>query len=196
MRPSLALVALVASLVATTTAHAQDARTLGAPTAPRATETAPATQGASPTPPPSYGYYVAPTQPAQPVRRDAPVPERARGGYQPTWALLGPGLGAFVSTYGAALLAGVEIELSYGTDEESAWLFVPVIGPWVLVGYADGSVDAQLGFALLGLAQTAGAALMIAGLAINARAGDDEVVVSFAPIAAPGSAGLSAVGRF
>lgn len=188
---------LAVTLAAASGAHAQDARALGSPSeasAPAATTSAPVviatSPGAAPAPPPTYGYV-----PPSP-REDAPPATRPRDGYQPTWALLGPGLGAFISTYGGSVLAGAEMALTYGTDEVTAWLFVPVVGPWVLVGYADGIVEAQLGFALLGLAQTAGAALMVAGLAINARAGDEEVTLSVAPMLAPGSAGLSALGRF
>ena len=135
--------------------------------------------------------YGAPT-----LGSSAPAPRRARGrgGYMPTWPLLVPGLVAFVTTYGSAASAGA-ILLAGGVTEAGAWLLAPIVGPLVMAEQMRSPEDVAL-FIALGVAQAAGLALAIAGLAINRRASTDGPAVSLTPLVAPALAGLAAVGRF
>lgn len=201
---------------APTIAAAQDAAALDAPSAPSETEPAappaettaaqapqaqiivvPAAPSEAPPPPPPA--YAPLDRPIGSMQVDAaPAPER-RGGYMPTWALLIPGVAAFASTYLPAVLAGLELDLVYGTSGEiTGWLYVPCVGPFVLAGYADSSPEAQALFVILGLVQTAGLSLTIAGLALNSRAEPepDTVSVSVLPVASREMTGLVMAGQF
>lgn len=156
----------------------------------------PAAPSAVPPPPPAA--YAPATQVQGTLIVDAPAPE-PRGGYMPTWGLLIPGLAMFVSTYLPAVLAGIEIDVVYGSSGEiTGWLYVPCVGPFVLAGYAEGSPDAQALFVVLGLVQTAGLSLTIAGLALNSRdePEPDAVSVSVMPVASREMAGLAMAGQF
>ncbi len=180
---TLARVALIAALLAPAAAEAQSA---GAALADPTTG-APA-PGVVP-PPPSYGVTIAPA--AAPA---VPPPRRRAGGYMPTWPLLVPGLAAFVVSYGTAAFAGA-IVLSGGPSDQAGWLFAPIVGPFVLAADASGPDDVAL-FIALGVAEAAGIALMIAGLAINRRAGPSEDAVSVVPLLGPDLAGVAAHGGF
>lgn len=184
---TLARVALIAVLLAPATARAQSA---GAALADPTTG-APAL-GVVP-PPPGYGVTIAPAT-APTDAPGVPAPRARAGGYMPTWPLLVPGLAAFVVSYGTAAFAGA-IVLSGGPSDQAGWLFAPIVGPFVLAADATGPDDVAL-FIALGVAEAAGIALMIAGLAINRRAAPSEDAVSFVPILGPELAGLSARGRF
>ena len=165
------------SLAATSVTEAQAARGLDAPSGPA--ERLPAAPTA---------YH--PTS-------EAPPRPRAEG-YMPEFALLVPGAIAFVNTYGGAVLAGLQLDVRFGSSSElTGWLYVPVVGPFVLVGFADGVPGAQAAFFTLGLFQTAGLAFLIAGLAHNRQAGPREQPdVAIAPFATPTASGLSVAGRF
>ena len=204
----LVLIAGGALAGAASPAAAQSADALGAPSSESASPAAaptviapppaqPATVVVVPAPPGAYGGIVA--APATPLAsplamRDSRAASR-RGGYMPSWELLAPGLGAFVSTYGGALYAAMTIDLSFGgTDDVTGWLYAPVIGPFVLAANSDPEGAAL--FTVLGVVQGAGLGFLIAGLAINRRAGQDDAALSIAPMLAPGEAGLVAAGRF
>ncbi len=113
----------------------------------------------------------------------------------PEWALLGPGLGTFVASYGGAVLAALQMSFSGGSDIAD-WLYAPIVGPFVLAGMSDGVPEAQAVFSLLGIAQAAGIALLIAGLAINRRAAQAGPSVTAVPLVAPNAGGLALSGRF
>lgn len=124
----------------------------------------------------------------------APRRARPRGGYMPTWPILVPGLVAFLTTYGSSAAAGA-ILLAGGVTDSGAWLLAPVVGPLVMAEQMHSPEDVAL-FIALGVAQAAGLAVMIAGLAINRRASSDAPAVSLTPLVAPELAGLAASGRF
>ena len=181
----------LAVLASASVAEPQAAGQLVAPAA-----RAPETDAAIPPPPatsePPAAYGIAGGDAAaRPARRPP------RGGYMPELALLVPGAIAFVNTYGGAVLAAIETEIIFGGSEITDWLYVPCVGPFVLVGYADGVPDAQAVFFALGLFQTASLAFIVTGLAINRRAGrEEEEAVSVAPFVSPTASGLAVSGRW
>lgn len=171
------LLALVAALLLPATARAQPVSVeLDDPAGPPSVQV--------PTPP---GYGVA-------VDAERPTAQRPRrrGGYMPTWPILVPGLAAFVVTYGSSAVAGAVL-IADGITEEGAWLLTPIVGPLVLSADLADPGDVAL-FVALGVAQAAGIALIIAGLALNSRAGTDEVAL--VPLVSPSIAGLAARGSF
>jgi hypothetical protein len=86
----------------------------------------------------------------------------------------------------------------FGQHTDAGPYFIPVFGPFLAMGQAKSSDD-QFALAMLGIGQTAGAVMLIYGLA-NPRTvlvrNDQLIVTSVAPLIAPGAAGLSIVGRF
>jgi hypothetical protein len=106
----------------------------------------------------------------------------------PEWALLGPGLGLFAVTYLSSVLAALELA------GEADWLYAPVVGPLVLS--ADSTDEGQALLVALGICQAGGLGMMIAGLAINRRAGQTQPSVAAVPLVGPNLAGLAAAGRF
>jgi hypothetical protein len=75
--------------------------------------------------------------------------------------------------------------------------FVPVLGPFLEMGQDHSG--GQLSWAVLGLAQTAGALMLVSGLnsprTILVR-NDRLNVTSIMPLIVPGASGLSVMGRF
>lgn len=175
MRPArwLALAALLSATVPTAAQAQRAGVALGDPGAPPPAAYVP--------PPPGYGVSVDAERP--PAR-----PRPRRGGYMPTWPLLVPGLAAFVVTYGSSATAGAVL-LSDGITEEGTWLLVPIVGPLVLAGQVSDPGGVAM-FVALGVAQAAGIALIIAGLALNRRAGQgDDDEASLAPWVSPEGGG-------
>jgi hypothetical protein len=96
---------------------------------------------------------------------------------------------------------GLQVLVTAGNDfeEETDWLLVPVLGSWVYMSEVcdRGSDDGCTLLALHGLTQTAGAALLIYGLAsTQKRYVRDEVSVRLAPARFGSGYGFSANGRF
>ena len=146
-------------------------------------------------PGPTYGVVAAPQRGY--ARRPA-----AAQGYMPSWELFVPGAIAFVNTYGGAVLAAVQVSIRFGGSEVTDWLYVPVVGPFVLTGMASevGATESAAVFALLGVFQAAGLVFMTLGLAIDRHAGAPAdvqgVQVAFAPFVSPTGAGFAMDGRF
>jgi hypothetical protein len=187
--------------------HAQSADALGAPTeevvapteevivlpqeAPEAAVVVPPPPSVElvPAPPGNYGASVVPRVDVRPLRRQS-------SGYMPSWEFLAPGLAAFVSTYGGAVLTAAEFNLSGYSGGVIDWLYAPVIGPFVIAGESDDDF-ATTAFVVLGIVQAASLGLIVTGLAINRHANhDDDVAIHVAPMLGSGQAGLMATGRF
>lgn len=194
------VVVTLLSCPAAARAQSSPSDALGDPTGARAPVTTPAPRAPTGTevvpPPPSYGGPAATVQPAPLDRRAARRRARSRGGYSPTWALLVPGLAAFFAPYISGVLAALAV-LSSSSGSQAEWLFAPVIGPFVLAGEARSEDDIAL-FAVMGIAEAVGLGLIIAGLALNRRGGDDEPErdVSVVPLLGPGLAGVGVTGGF
>lgn len=143
-----------------------------------------------PPPPGSYGASLVPRVDVRPLQRQ-------RSGYMPSWQLLAPGLAAFISTYGAAVYTAAQLDLAGFSGEIIDWLYIPVVGPFMIAGESNDDF-ATAAFVALGIVQAAGLGLIVAGLAINRNADHDGDVVTLhvAPMLGSGQAGLMAVGRF
>jgi hypothetical protein len=98
-------------------------------------------------------------------------------------------------------------------DNSSGFLIIPGLGPWLMLvaggarnhcsqsqysySYCDDNSGLRSVLVLDALGQTAGMALLVSGLAFQrVRVLRDDVVVSLAPMARPGTHGLSLVGTF
>lgn len=122
--------------------------------------------GAYPYPPPgAYPYFVAP--PELDWEPGQPIPP----GYKPSTKIRkGLVIGGAVSlgTMWILSVVGATQDLSRGRSE-GAPLFVPVVGPFIAIGTSGTSTSTDrtnaVAFALDGIVQTAGAALLIAGIA-------------------------------
>jgi len=131
---------------------------------------------------------------------NAPVPRgytkvvRARNGL-----IIGGGVTLGVAYLLTVATGGLDSALSqFGSSHRSAApAFVPVLGPFLEMGQDHSG--GQLAWVVLGLAQTAGALMLVSGLN-NPRTilvrNDRLRVTSIAPLVAPGASGLSVVGRF
>jgi hypothetical protein len=160
-------------------------------------------------PPPGYPY-------AQPYPYGAvpAKPQPVLKGYEvkrPHWPLLGAGIGILGGSY--LLTAGITgaiqaTDCAVNTTQSSCttsgtyWpMYIPVVGPFIEIGYLSGSswgVLAYPGLVFTGLVQTAGMALIIAGAIVPRKvAVYDEPRLSIAPYTLPaGGGGLMASGRF
>jgi len=103
----------------------------------------------------------------------------------------------FGLTYGLQLLVASANDFENTSD----WLVVPVLGSWVFMSEecdgSRGSDDACTFLVLHGLTQTAGAALLIYGLASKSkRYVRDDARVRLAPARFASGYGFSASGRF
>ncbi len=176
------ILALSITFTSVSSASAQSAEVLGTPTEDVVVP---------PPPPGTYGASIVPRVEVRPLQR-----QESRG-YQPSWQFLAPGLAAFVSTYGAAVLTAAQFEFAGVSHEIIDWLYIPVVGPFLIAGesHDDG---ATVAFVALGVVQAAGLGFIAAGLAINRHAGsnDGEISLHVAPMLGSGQAGLMAVGRF
>jgi hypothetical protein len=99
-------------------------------------------------------------------------------------------------------------------DNSSGFLVIPGLGPWLMLvaggasnhcpsmqsysySYCDDNSGLRGVLVLDALGQTAGVALLVSGLAFQrVRVLRDDVVVSLAPVARPGTHGLALVGTF
>lgn len=159
-------------------------------------------QGA-PAVPPGYGtasgqVYVqpaqAPTYQAAPAQRQLRYVER-QGSVTALWI---PGIivfgGAYVLTF---TLSGL---YSFDTDYQT-WSYVPLVGPWVALGYANNDEE-MTGAIIGGIAQAAGLAMFVLGLSLRRTVrvatyvlGDDsnapELAFDLRPAAGGGQLGIT-----
>lgn len=153
--------------------------------------------------------HTAPQPVATTTTRSAPVVAPARDSYaesttshRPNRALLSTGIGMFVVSYGASVVAA-----AVSSTDADKNLFVPVAGPWMDLSDRDGSGQ-SLSKALVvtsGVVQGAGVLLALSSLIIpettstksrrvTAEASDAEVRVT--PLSFHAGAGVGAIGRF
>jgi hypothetical protein len=168
-------------------------------------------------PPPGYGPAYAPAPEAPYVIEDwepgDPVPDGYREDSRIRKGLV---IGGAATMGGAWLItcvvAGVgqsieavddELEEGTGYDDgvsESDWavLYIPVAGPFVAIATLDASGGGLAPLIVDGVVQSAGLAMLIAGLAAQdhrlVRVGDADIHV--APVAGAGEASLGLVGTF
>jgi hypothetical protein len=101
----------------------------------------------------------------------------------------------FGTTYGLQVLIASAVDF----EDDSEWLLVPVLGSWVFMGRAcdRGSDDGCSFLAIHGLTQTAGAVLLIYGLASKSkRYVRDDLGFQLAPVRIGTGYGFSASGHF
>ncbi len=98
-----------------------------------------------------------------------------------------------------AFVVGGFVLFPVGSDSTKyTRLYLPVVGPFLAIGQFDRPRD-QFYLAVSGLGQTAGALMLVYGIASPRRMlvrNDRLIVTSVAPMIAPGATGLSVVGRF
>jgi hypothetical protein len=140
--------------------------------------------------------------PATPLRYRAPHVVVYEGGRIPSHAhleerantkLVGAGIALTGTLYGLSLLyalgtCGAQMECRNG----SAWLYVPIVGPFFTAGRAPTTGGAALS-AFDGALQTVGLAVFIAGLALPKQVvvwQDEDVAIRVAPAPVAGGAGL------
>jgi hypothetical protein len=105
------------------------------------------------------------------------------------------------ATYGATVLIGLLATILRPLDRSTpdpTPLFIPVAGPFVEIAQSKDSTG-LFGLAAVGLAQTAGAIMLVYGLTHSGEVlvrNDQLAITSIAPLVAPGASGLSVVGRF
>lgn len=159
--------------------------------------------------PPGYGasgqVYVQPAQPAptyaptyqvyQPRQRQIRY-EEVETSIKGLWI---PGIIIFGVSY--VLTGTMSSSLSFDSEYVS-WSWVPLIGPWVALGYADND-DEMTGSLIGGIAQAAGLTMFVLGLAIRrtvrvaryvVNEGDDrspELAFDVLPAAGGGQLGLT-----
>jgi hypothetical protein len=103
----------------------------------------------------------------------------------------------FGITYGLQVLVAASVD----SEDEAERLFVPVIGSWVFMGEvcnrSSNDDDGCSFLALHGLTQTAGAALLVYGIAAKKkRYVRDETGFQLAPARVGSGYGFRASGRF
>ncbi len=121
------------------------------------------------------------------------IPRNAHIEGRANMKLLGPGLVVAAIPYGFSLLyalstCGAQMECRAG----SAWLYAPVIGPFITAYYAPTSGGAALSI-FDGALQTVGAAIFLAGLTMPKQVvvwQDDDVAVRVAPAPVAGGVGV------
>jgi hypothetical protein len=122
------------------------------------------------------------------------IPRNAHLEDRTNMTLLGPGIGIAGAAYSLSVLyalgtCGAQMECRSG----SAWLYVPVVGPFVTATQAPTSGGATLSV-FDGAVQLIGASLLVAGIAMPKQVvvwQDDAVAVRVAPAPIAGGGGLS-----
>lgn len=206
-------VAMAASVVALTFASASFAQETSSTTT---TTTQPATTAR---PAPAQQPVVVQQQPAQPVATTtttaAPYNEPAADTsektieHRPNGTLLSTGVGIFVISYGASVVAG-----AVSSRDEDKNLFIPVAGPWMDLGNRNcgGSCGQNEGLAkgmiiTSGIVQGAGVLLALGSLIIpesttvtehrtSAKATAPKPKVNVLPVSYGTGAGVGAIGTF
>lgn len=135
-------------------------------------------------------------EPGQPVPYGYHEEERVRKGLVISGAVVG-GVLYIISTMIASL--GADIASSNGGDNKTAWLYLPVLGPFLEMSETGGSSSANEFLVLDGLAQAAGVTMLIAGIMYpkHLLVRNDLATVGVLPmkIGMEGE-GLGLVGRF
>lgn len=152
----------------------------------------------NPTPAPQQppAVVVAPTE-SRPVVYEG----RRRDG------LIGGGIALFAVPYLTTVIAAAvtsdvcNADSSLGCREAKWPIYIPVIGPFVQMGYisGNGSNTAKALLAIDGTLQAGGIAMLIAGIALRASGKNDGLQarrIQFLPAALGSGSGLVAMGRF
>ena len=118
-------------------------------------------------PPPGYEYArPAPAQPqygyapSYPVRQPQLRYEQREQSIKGLWI---PGIIIFAASYGLTAAFGGALSFN---DDYLIWTSIPLIGPWVALGYA-GSDGETAGAVLGGVTQAAGALMFVLGLSLT-----------------------------
>jgi hypothetical protein len=116
-----------------------------------------------------------------PYEEGQTVPNGYRLRTRPVRSLVVSGSITFGVTYLISLIVGATAVAQGGDNKSFAPLFAPVVGPFISIGTIGSSGTGTLWLVIDGLTQTAGAAMLITGLAV------DEKFLQRAPT---GSAGV------
>lgn len=112
------------------------------------------------------------------------------------------GLTVFVSTYGLTGLATTTLVLVANTRETTiAESWVPLVGPWIMLGDSSGFNDLQIGLlAISGVLQAFSVAALIAGLVLQSEPSPTATArgpwIQVAPIASSNVLGIQLAGGF
>ncbi len=152
--------------------------------------------------PPGYGPqpYAAPSDAPEEMDFDEtkPIPpgytkvSRARKGLIIGGACTLGGVYLFTTLVAAA---AADINKADGSNANVTPLYLPVFGPFLELGQTDSSI-ARFYLTLSGLGQTAGAIMLIYGLASPKTLLVRNDQLTFAPMIGNGASGLSVMGRF
>jgi hypothetical protein len=201
-------VAAAASLLAfgfAATSHADEAFEQST-TATTTTTTAPAAQTAA-QPAPAAPQTVVVQPPASTTTTTAAPYATPGGDYaeretsiRPHRPLLSTGIGLFVVSYGASVVAG-----AVSNNDADRNLFVPVVGPWMDLAQRDGGGrNEDINKAMLvtsGIVQGAGVLMAVSSLFVAEKVETKRVAktkpeVSVTPVSFGSGAGVGAVGTF
>ncbi|MCB9624760.1 MAG: hypothetical protein H6723_15715 [Sandaracinus sp.] len=152
-------------------------------------------------PQPGYGQPVYAQQPYQPQARrrrevfdpNATYPADARVYKRMRIGLLASGAAVFAVSYGMAAALALEDGINVPNR-----LVVPLVGPWISMNAADGSVG-RLGYAFAGLTQAIGLTLLILGVIPRTYVeyyASSQPGWRVAPTGGQGGGGLEAAYRF
>jgi hypothetical protein len=122
--------------------------------------------------PPPYYYspglnLVPPT--TLPYEEGQTVPSGYRLKTRPVRSLVITGSITFGATYLISLIVGATAVAQGGDNKSFAALFAPVVGPFISIGTIGSSGAGTLWLVIDGLTQTAGAAMLITGLAVDEK---------------------------
>lgn len=161
-----------------------------------------------PQPYPQQGYYPAPGQPypTYPPGYVPPAPPTPiRYEMRPRYGLIIGGAVVLGVSWSMTALAGALVSdycsSSIGCSDAVWPLYLPVLGPWVQMGYLHGAGTntGRVMLAFDGLVQAGGLAMLIAGAVAKKRVGVyalGPVKMQLSPYGASGGGGLYALGTF
>lgn len=135
---------------------------------------------------PPLGVAAAPATPASGPAAQSAASRTPRAESALAWS----GASLFALTYlGSALAATTAYATPSGTDSSRAALWIPAVGPWVMLG-SRGSAAQDTLVVLDGVAQAVGLTMFVYGLASS------PVAVSVTPSAARGAPGAALLATF
>ena len=116
----------------------------------------------------------------------------------PRWVFVGIGAGVFAVSYGVSVFVGATSQGVTDVDHSGyAWMYVPLVGPFVTAGVAPLKRDEKVTIPLLGVAQVIGVGLAAAGFVFpKTKETPSGVSAAFVPGGPQGSAGAMVVGTF
>ena len=116
----------------------------------------------------------------------------------PRWVLVGVGAGVFAVSYGVSAFVGATTTGATDVDHSGyAWMYVPLVGPFVTAGVAPLKRDEKVTIPLLGVAQVIGLGLAAAGFVFpKTNETHKAASAAFVPGGPQGSAGATVVGTF